>query len=294
MNLFNGSSQEEPKSVLTAGEEHRKKAQVAEDRARRAVKVSSADRKARESALIVRSLIVGQSAITLSDAKAKPISRPKISKVKAELLQPKKANRLIAQLRALPSSSDVLPSATKLEVDHTHSPAHPIHAVCLPLTDAEADAQHFCRLTAVEPGAAPAPSVADVPEKRALSVNVTVALASVASVYNTSFAQLKVVLAEMHVLSLLTSDFGIGEPGDGPGLLAGAVPTAKTIIQGAEQITPELMSLGYVTGKALLPDHSGAHRFTDTRRRKLMPATGIHPPTDRMSVLTCEYLRSMF
>jgi hypothetical protein len=75
---------------------------------------------------------------------------------------------------------------------------------------------------------------------------------------------------EMHVIDLVTSpDLGLGQPGNGEGVLAGAVPTAETVLQGVKQITPQLMALGYATGKVISTDHSG-----------------IYPPTDRMSVLT--------
>ena len=75
----------------------------------------------------------------------------------------------------------------------------------------------------------------------------------------------------LHVINLFQApDLGLGQPGDGPGLLAGAVPTAETVINGLTQVTPQLMALGYATGRAVIPDHNG-----------------IYPPTDRLSVLTC-------
>ncbi|KAF7793836.1 hypothetical protein EIP86_004957 [Pleurotus ostreatoroseus] len=264
ISLFNGNAQEEHKPALSADEEQRKKFSVAEDRTRHILKVYSADRKARESAIIVRSLIVGQHAITVAETNSKPVNKTKVSKVKAELMQPKKANKVIAHLRALPGSSDALPPSGKL--DATHAPAtttHPIHAVCLPLTDAEANVRHFSKFSVDSTAQAPSQ---DTTEQ---ALNVTVTLAQVSSVYNTGLEQVKSVLSEMHLVNLLAADMGIGQPGDGPGLLSGSVPTAKTILDGVKEVTPTLMSLGYATGKILLPDHSG-----------------IYPPTDRMSVLT--------
>jgi hypothetical protein len=41
------------------------------------------------------------------------------------------------------------------------------------------------------------------------------------------------------------------------GILAGALPTAKTVIGGVELITPKLMVLGFATGKAAVHDHLG-------------------------------------
>jgi len=89
-------------------------------------------------------------------------------------------------------------------------------------------------------------------------------------VISASVDTVSALFKEMHIINLINApDFGLGQPGDGEGLLAGALPTAKTVIEGAQLITPQLMALGYATGKAVLPDH-----------------TGIYPPTDRMSVLT--------
>jgi len=62
---------------------------------------------------------------------------------------------------------------------------------------------------------------------------------------------------------------GLGQAGDESGLLAGALPTAETVMNGIVQITPQLMALGYATGKTIIPDHHG-----------------IYPPTDRISILT--------
>jgi len=77
-------------------------------------------------------------------------------------------------------------------------------------------------------------------------------------------------LQNLHVVSLFTApNLGLGQPGDGQGLLAGAIPTAETVINGVEQMTPQLMALSYATGLPAFPDHKG-----------------IYPPTDRMSVLT--------
>jgi len=74
----------------------------------------------------------------------------------------------------------------------------------------------------------------------------------------------------MHIVNLMTApNMGLGQPGDGEGMFAGAIPTPQTVIEGIKMITPQLMALGYATGKAIVPDHAG-----------------IYPPLDRMSVLT--------
>lgn len=249
--FLNGQSvlEEHAKPVLSAEQEHKKKLQAVEDRAKRVVRVSSADKKAKESAVIVRALIVGPTGITLPSAKAKPISKPKVEKVKSQLLKPKTANRVIAQLRALPASTEPL-SLTLADHDVTLGSAAPIHAVCLRITDSEAEAHHFSKLKRA--------SVQGESVERTISISS--AAAGVASVYNASIAQLGTVFDEMEVVNLVTApNMGLGAPGDAPGLFSGAVPTAKTIIDGVEQITPQLLALGYATGRVLLPDHTGIH-----------------------------------
>ncbi|KAI0254104.1 hypothetical protein BJV78DRAFT_1122180 [Lactifluus subvellereus] len=202
--------------------------------------LSHADRRAKQSALVVRSLIVGQDADGGGLARPRGrISRAQLSNVKAQLLQPKTANRVIAQLKALPA----LPNSAS-------QTSTPIQAVCLPCADEEVDERHFSHLRRVKPT-----------RERALS------LSSVASATMDSVTDM---FKNLQIVSLFASpNLGLGQPGDGPGLLAGAVPTAETVINGVVQVTPELMALGYTTGKDIIPDH-----------------TGIYPPTDRMSILT--------
>lgn len=65
---------------------------------------------------------------------------------------------------------------------------------------------------------------------------------------------------DVHIIDFINSpDFGLGQPGDGPGILAGAVPTPETIINGFEQITSQLMTLGFAIGENILPDHKGGY-----------------------------------
>jgi hypothetical protein len=241
--FLNGQNVEEhdaKPAVLSTEQEHKKKLQVAEDRTKRIVRGSSADKKAKESAAIVRSLIIGPTGISLPQTKAKAVSKPKAEKVRSQLLKPKSANLVIAQLRALPASNEPLASSNA-NGEVTLGPAAPIHAVCLRLTDSEAEKEHFS------------------------------AVAGPKSVYGASVAELTTMFGQMELVNLLTEpNLGLGEPGDQSGLFSGAVPTAKTILDGIEQLTPQLMGLGYATGKVFLPDHAG-----------------IHPPTDRVSILTC-------
>ncbi|KAJ7725827.1 hypothetical protein DFH07DRAFT_853409 [Mycena maculata] len=232
------------KPILSEVQEHERKTSAANAFTKRFSKPlsSNSEKRAKESALIVRTLIVGPSSNDYTTPKAtKAIATPQMSKVKSQLMQPNSANRVIAQLRILPVMDD--------EPDASHSPSVPIHAVCLAYPDAEEHELRFEKFTpdGRNDDSSKVPNVASTPLERLAST-----------------------FAEMHIVSLITTpNFGLGDRGDGEGLLAGAVPTAETVINGIEQITPQLMALGYATGRAVLPDHKG-----------------VHPPTDRISVLT--------
>lgn len=194
-------------------------------------KPSRSTKRAQKSALAVRSLIIGPTS-TATPRVTTALAQPELSKVKSQLIKPKTANKVIAQLRELPASGDL---------DHVHVQCRkgPIHAVCLEHTELEEDALHFSKLKSSEPEAASA----------------SISIPAVASA---SVDRLSEVLTEIHVIDLLkTPDLGLGQPVDGKGLLAGALPTPGTVLNGAKRITPELMNLGYATGRFFAPDHSG-------------------------------------
>jgi len=237
------------KPALTATEEHEKRTQAAVAAARRAAhapKLSSSDRRARHNASVVRNLIIGPEGISLGSKPA--FSKNDVSKTRAALLEPREANKLIANLRTLPPAD-------------APGSAAPIHAVCLPLTEAQAEELHFRRLK-MDQASQGTVVTRDFDPNAAASAPATVVSASLDSISD--------ALRDLNLVSLVESpDFGLGQPGNGNGILAGALPTAETIVNGVVQITPQLMSLGYATGKAIIPNH-----------------TGVYPPTDRMSVLT--------
>jgi len=219
------------KPALSAIQEQEKKVHAAEASAKRIqkVQVSKSEKRAKKSALQLRALIIGPTS-TAAPKMTPAVARPQLSKLKSQLMEPKTANKLIAQLRILPASGQ--PS-----IDHTSQ--RPIHAVCLARTDAEEDQLHFAKLRPAEDQVSAQafdfPGVISAP------------LDSLTDMFN-----------EMLVIDLVTSpDFGLGQPGNGKGILAGAVPTAETVLQGVKQITPQLMALGYATGKIISPNHSG-------------------------------------
>ncbi|OCH95078.1 hypothetical protein OBBRIDRAFT_641316 [Obba rivulosa] len=238
---------------------------------------SRSDKKAMRSALLVRELIVGPSSNAAADTKARNSNAygPKLATLKTQLMNPKYANKVIAQLRMLASSDSVVAVPAGGPGEATSGlPKGPIHAVCLQYTDAEVHERHFTRLSSTTPAGQTTTTeagetTARVSVERGVSAQATAAR-EVVSITTASFAEVQAIFEELHVVSLITApDLGLGQPADEEGLLSGALPTAKTVIEGIEQVTPQLMALGYATGKAILPDHAG-----------------VYPPTDRMSVLT--------
>ena len=192
---------------------------------------ASSEKRAKESATIVRSVIIGNhnSPPDPKSNKPKVVSKYDVARVKSQLLDPKIAAKVITHLRALPAHSNDPATSTNL----------PIHAVCLDMPDKDIHEQYFAHFESV-------------------------ATASVSTV--------STVLADVHLINLFTApNMGFGAPVTAQGLFAGSVPTAETVIEGIEQITPQLMALGYATGKSILPDHKG-----------------VTVPTDRISVLTCQ------
>ncbi|THH27851.1 hypothetical protein EUX98_g6341 [Antrodiella citrinella] len=235
MSFLGGEKRDDHKVQLSSVQEREKRHQVATDHAIWERKESRSDRRARASAQVVRSFIVGPS-MTPSQPKAK-ISSRKLEQVKSELVNPKSANRVIAQLRAMPSSDHPAGDAAQY-------PSGPIHAVCFAYTDADAHEKHFSKLTEDSDG---------IEQTTQRAMNVKSAMTSVANVTNASLSQIATLFSELHIVSLITApDLGL-----------------ETVLQGVQQITPQLMALGYATGNVILPDHSG-----------------VYPPTDRMSVIT--------
>ncbi|KAF5348681.1 hypothetical protein D9758_006849 [Tetrapyrgos nigripes] len=223
----------EPKRSLSAVEEHEKRVEATAALSKRKAKplLLTSDRRAEESALMVRDLIVGPT--TASPSITKAVARPQMSKLKSQLMKPKSANKVIRHLRTLPAEGANAENAKA---------TGPIHAVCLAHTDEEENTLHFDKL-----------SKSDNQQGNSTSDSGSTAVESLSALFS-----------EMNIIDLIYSpDFGLGQPGDGKGFLAGAVPTAETVLKGVEQVTPQLMALGYATGKAIIPDH-----------------TGIHPPTD--------------
>ena len=202
---------------------------------------SKSEKRAKESAEIVRALIIGPNSISPTSKKPPALSKVQLDKVKSELAKPKSANKVISQLRNLDLTTDAsapLPVADALsQSTATGKGRGPIHAVCLDRTDEDVEKRHFAQLKS------------DVPSEVVDLLAESVVTANMDSITS--------ILGNLHIVDLVGSDFGFGQPVTGQGILAGAVPTAETVLTGIKLITPQLMSLGYVTGQALLPDHKG-------------------------------------
>jgi hypothetical protein len=219
--------------------------------------------------------MVASTAISVTTSSKKPIQPPKskpagpqtIQKVQNQLLTPKQANKVIAKLRTIdPAEESINPPPHKLQLQHTHTHPHkagerPIHAVCLDCTDEEADKYHFSQLATT-----PEVELRNLRERPApppKSGETSFASADITSIVS--------VLRGMKLVTLVTApDLGFGQSPDGPGLLAGSVPSAQVFAEGLQEMTGQLMALGFASSKMVFPSH-----------------TGVYPPTDRMSVLTC-------
>ncbi|PIL36240.1 hypothetical protein GSI_01902 [Ganoderma sinense ZZ0214-1] len=272
------NSRDRKPALPPAREEAAKEAAARQEYVEHKILRTRSEKRARESALVVRELIVGpfaapsaalpkSSKVAVTTASSSAPSQ-KVQKLKAQLLEPKQAKKVIAHLRQLPSSDvPVVVGRTSSGEEIKAVPHGPIHAVCLPYTDTEAHEKHFAQLDTVE-AAVPSPKVSPRPVSRSLDLASTVS--GITSVTATSLDKLRHVFKDINVVSLLSvPNWGLGQPGDQPGILAGAVPSAKAIVEGVEEITPQLMAMGYATGRAILPSHDG-----------------VYPPTDRMSILT--------
>ena len=200
----------------------------------------SSERKAKKYALIVRSLITGQPTAVRPKV-ITTAARPQLIKIKSHLVEPKYANPIIAELRTLSPSGENPVVTAGLDPSIT---VGLLHAVCLQHPDAEAHRHYFSNNS--EGGST---------QLDLLSLATT----------RSPVERLWKLINDVHVVDLIHSpDFGLGQPGDAPGILAGAVPTPETIINGFEQITPQLMALGFAIGKTMLPDHKGVsmHRYS--------------------------------
>lgn len=229
--LVHSRKEHKPISASPAAQQCEEKARLANPFPKDFMKSrSNSDKRSKESALTLRSLIVGSletgSQLKITHAK------PRLGKVKAQLVKPKTANKVIAHLRDLPIS-DAVEGKEDDRVSRSSAITGPIRAVCLEHTDAEQHRLYFASLTQHSQNK----------------------LSDISSV---PIDKLSAIFHEINIIDLMQPpDFGLGQPGTGKGILAGALPTPETVLDGLVQITPQLMNLGYATGKAIYPNHKG-------------------------------------
>lgn len=240
-------------STLSPNEDHDKRVKAHAALTKRRAKpprIANSDKRAKASALVVRDLIVGPSPTTPPSKSGKSIPKPELKKIKAQLMQPKSANKVIAQLRALPVADIVEGTIDEKGRPVEAKAAGPIHAVCLEWTEEEADEHHFCKHLTKDGEA----------DGEVIEGQVVTQAAYLPSVATANISSLTNLFRDLQIVSLISApDLGLGQPGDGEGILSGAVPTAETIIRGVQQVTPQLMALGYATGQAMMPDHKGTN-----------------------------------
>ncbi|CAE6431160.1 unnamed protein product [Rhizoctonia solani] len=264
-------------------------------------KVSKGDRRAVQSAMSLRTLIIGPAALDVKE-KSKKGSEPKSSsspsavatlrKVNQQLLEPDEANRVIAALRELPPPE--LPPATAQTVETVRKKkglvfgrgtsrederqehkegagtvAMPIHGCCLDITDEEAEEKHFSKLTGSAFAGSAAGTEANANTGSADLSSLIPMLKNMRLVNLQASPDLSSVNAASLSAHMSTPDLGFGQTADKDGPLAGSVPSPGSLVDGMEKVGQTLMSLGFATTQAVLPSH-----------------VGIHPPRDRMSVLT--------
>ncbi|KAG8863543.1 hypothetical protein FRB96_008283 [Tulasnella sp. 330] len=254
-----------------------------------------AEKRTASYALLLRSIIIGTP--YSSTGRSKP---PPIKKLKSELLNAKDANRLIAQVRELPTpdtSRGVLHGTLRglngklEEKDFAMVPngRTPIHAACLDCTDIEADEAHFSRLTSASGGVVEGtttlltltPEVAQTgPSTLAPPGSPSSGGRSFPNIAQADLSSIIPVLQTLRLVDLVSqsiefigtpsNDFGFGESVEhGGGFLAGAVPSSGSLAEGVITVGQQLLSLGFATSAAVIPSH-----------------VGVYPPKDRLSVLS--------
>ncbi|OJT06312.1 hypothetical protein TRAPUB_8720, partial [Trametes pubescens] len=204
--------QDRKSSLPPPREEAAEKATARQEYIERKMVRTRSEQRAHASALVGRELIVGPFATpTAAPPKSEKVSASgqtslhKMRKVKSQLLEPKTAQKILTQLRALPTSdAPIVVGKTGAGKSVTSLPRGPIHAVCLPCTDTEAHEKHFSRLDKLQ-AAAPAPqatpsNASPKAKERSLDLSAVASAAEeISSVTATSFEKLKEVLADLNL-----------------------------------------------------------------------------------------------
>jgi hypothetical protein len=226
------------------------------------------------------------------------------TKIAPQLLREDKANKVISEIRQLSplvqsEHSAILRSSSSTQIStialHTSTEPPAVHGVCLEETDEEAEANVFSKL-------GPTTSLAALPLSPSTPSPTTTISASINTLADV-LGQLKLVNFLQHGPTNATTvpkSPSENEPRASTEAeplaqrkdlasvgkdvtLMGALPSPAVVAHGVNNMATQLIALGLGDPKSMLaptaPDLNG-----------LLPDhTGVHPPTDRMSVITCEF-----
>lgn len=218
------------------------------------VKVSRADKEAFACATTIRAFTVP---VAASQAASSPAD---LQKVKDQLLNPKTAAAVIHHLSRLPSPAAAAAVPT-IENTAASARSKPTQAVALSMIDEDVDKLLTSKLRAT-------------PQAR-LAVGDQQA-GGLVSMLHATLPSIQEVAKDLKSVSILgtNGNFGIGDSvgSNASGILSGSVPSAQELLTGLEGIGRSLLSFGYATDELPYPDEKD-----------------LHPPTDRISLLYCEY-----
>lgn len=227
------------------------------------------------------------------------------TKIAPELLHEEKANKVISEVRRLSplarpstmgsllgSRSNVDLNVSSLSLSSPVQPPPAMHAVCLDSTDEKAEVEVFSELaTSTKSAAAISPHSVGI-SRTAIAVD-TDTLANVLGKINiVNFLKLDPIAAnptrstfsEQPDLEVLPPKrpLELGDAGR-DATLSGAMPSPATVIDGVNDMATTLLALGLGNPNVLA--QPGAPKIDE-----LLPDhASVYPPTDRMTVITCEY-----
>ncbi|KAF8313095.1 hypothetical protein DL93DRAFT_2203778 [Clavulina sp. PMI_390] len=222
-------------------------------------------------AVTIQNLLSGDVATTTTSL-GKPSSRTKAlttaqTRIAPELLHEDKANKVISEVRQLSPLSPLqerkaTPATPQSALAATPSAKQPpaVHAVCLDATDEEVAEKVFTHLNIIP----------------FLHVDPAKALSTLTSLVTVSPVSPQILPPNAPVTLPDAGELA---------MLAGAVPSPQTIVDGVNDVATTLIALGLGDPEALY-----ATSGTPPDLSKWLPDhKGVYPPKDRMSILTCEW-----
>lgn len=226
------------------------------------------------------------------------------TKIAPQLLREDKANKVIAEIRQLsPLVQSEHPtvltssSSTQLSSVALHASSRPpaVHGVCLEETDEEAETNVFSKLASTVSLTSLPPSPFTPVPKTTISASMNTLADVLGQLKLVNFLQLDPANAAAAPKTLVESkpqNSTEAEPFSQPKdlkdvgkdvTLMGALPSPAVVADGVNNMATQLIALGLGDPKSMLAP-------TAPDLNELLPDhSGLHPPTDRMSVITCEF-----